>query len=289
MKNKLHHNAQKPAALLALALAVSGTIASTAHAQVTLTGDGSYSQPFTTGQNGVSASMQINTAGNYTWTDNSSIAGWYAVVNGSTPQQYRATNMAVAPTAVIYIPRASGTSGALGTNRATTNTGLTTFGVQIINSTGKTITELAVSYLGQQWQHNTGGADALTFQYSLDATSLASGTWTTVDALTFKSLYDSGTGNNTSLAPTGSSVAPGEAVSSSITGLALAAGATIWFRWVDEDNTGVDQALSIDDVSITSTFAAAPNVPEPSAWAPVAALTALALAGLRRWHRTGQN
>ncbi|AHF91986.1 hypothetical protein OPIT5_18915 [Opitutaceae bacterium TAV5] len=263
-------------------------ILTAAHAQVTLTGDGSYSQSFTTGQNGVSANTMINDAGTYAWTDNSSIAGWYAVVNGSTPAQYRATNMAVTPTDVIYIPRASGTSGALGTNRTTGNTGLTTFGVQIVNNTGKTITELAVSYFGQQWQHNTGGADALTFQYSLDATSLTTGIWTTVDALTFNSLYDSGTGANyASLASTGGSVAPGTTLSSSITGLALASGATIWFRWVDENNEGVDQALSIDDVSITSTFA--PNIPEPSAQALVAALTGLAIAGIRRWHRAGRS
>ncbi|EIQ01932.1 hypothetical protein OpiT1DRAFT_00509 [Opitutaceae bacterium TAV1] len=262
-------------------------ILTAAHAQVTLTGDGSYLQSFTTGQNGVSASMEINSPGTNTWTDNSSIAGWYAVVNGGTPAQYRATNMGVTPTDVIYIPRASGTSGAIGTLRMAGNTGLTTFGVQIVNNTGKTITELAVSYFGQQWQHNTGGADALTFQYSLNATSLATGTWTTVDALTFNSLYDSGTGNYVSLAPTGSSIAPGTTISSSITGLALASGATIWFRWVDENNEGVDQALSIDDVSITSTFA--PNIPEPSVQALVAALTGLAIAGIRRWHRAGRS
>ncbi|MDR1283147.1 MAG: hypothetical protein LBK99_20350 [Opitutaceae bacterium] len=296
MKNKLHHNAQKLAAFLAFALAVAVTviIASTAHAQVTLTGDGNYSQPFTPGEKGVNMlDTDITSPGYHTWTDNSSIAGWYAVVNGGTPAQYRSTTMGVTPTDVIYAARAKGPGFAFVSARSSTNTGFTAFGVRIANNTGKTITELAVSYLGQQWVWTNGGADALTFQYSLDATSLTTGTWTTVDALTFNSpLYSAvnGSGNTTSLVTNGA--LPPEmstTLSSSITGLTLASGATIWFRWVDVNNTGVDQVLGIDDVSITSTFAAAPNVPEPSAWVPVAALTALALAGLRRWRGTGQS
>lgn len=262
---------------------------SAAHAQVSLTGDGSYTQSFTTGINGVSADVMINSPGYYAWTDNSSIAGWYAVVNGNNaPTQYRATNMGVSPSDCVYLMRASGTSGALGTLRGSSNTGLTAFGVQITNNTGKTITELAVSYLGQQWQHNSGGADALNFQYSLDATSLTTGNWTTVDALSFKSLQDSNTGANyISLASTGSSIAPGKTISSSITGLTLASGATIWFRWVDQDNTGVDQALSIDDLSVTSTFASS-NIPEPSTYAVVMALVGLVVFGFGRAYLQGK-
>lgn len=253
--------------------------ATAARAQVIFTG--SYTQTFTTGTNGVSASTQINTAGNYTWTDNSTITGWYAVVNGATPTEYHASNINGnnGTPNNLKLARASGSSGALGTRRATNNSGFTAFGVQFVNSSGATITALDVSYLGQQWQHNSGGADALTFQYSLDATSLTTGTWTTVNALTFNSLFDSGDDTGLpSLAPTGSSVAPGVTIASSITGLSLAVGNAIWFRWVDVDNTGVDQTLTIDDLTVTA-------VPEPSTVAGLAGLAALVVGLGRRGRR----
>lgn len=265
------HSARTLAFLAALALLA----ASASRAQVNFTG--SYTQTFTEATNGVTGS--INTAAAYTWTDNSTIAGWYAAVNGSTPSQYRATNSNGNSGDVgIYLFRASGTSGALGTMRSSSNTGATYFGVQLANSTGSAIESFAVSYLGQQWQDNTGGSDTLTFQYSLDATSLTTGTWTTVSALSFSSVQDTNTGTNyVSLAPTGSSVAPSTSVSGSITGLGLASGATIWFRWVDENNTGVDDALSIDNLSITSSA-----VPEPSAYAVIAGVIGFTLAAFRR-------
>jgi hypothetical protein len=253
-------------------------------AQVSLTDTSAYTQAFTTGSNGVSSGTQINTAGIYTWTDNSSITGWFAVVNGSTATQYRASNTAAGQGDTgIYLARASGTSGALASLRSSSNTGFTAFGVQLANNTGSTISNFAVSYLGQQWQDNTGGVDTLTFQYSTDATSLTTGSWTTVSALSFSSLQDSNTGSNfISLTPTGSSVAPGTTVSSSITGLSLANGSNIWFRWVDENNTGVDDALSIDNLSITPTLS---SVPEPSAYAMLAGLAMLGAATLRRRSR----
>lgn len=271
--------------LKALAL-LSGLVilsASAARAQVVFTG--SYTQAFTTGLNGVDSGTMINTAGNYTWTDNSSIVGWYAVVDGATPAQYHATNTNGnngTPNA-LKLARASGTSGALGLQRSSTNTGFTAFGVQLTNSTEAAIGGFDISYLGQQWQDNTGGIDTLTFQYSTDATSLTTGTWTTVNDLAFGSVQDTNAGptNYVSLAPTGSSVAPGETISGTISGLTLAEGATIWFRWVDENNTGVDDVLTIDNLSITSTA-----IPEPASAALLLGIAGLAARlGLRSRRR----
>lgn len=248
-----------------------------ARAQVTFTG--SYTQTFTTGQDGVSSGTQVNTAGTYTWTDNSSILGWYAVVDGVTATQYHATNTnGNSGTPAIKLARASGTSGALGTLRSSSSTGLTAFGMQLTNSAGSAIGSFSVSYLGQQWQDNTGGVDTLTFQYSTDATSLTTGTWTTVSSLSFSSVQDTNTGTNyVSLAATGSSTAPGATVSGSISGLSLSNGSTIWFRWVDENNSGIDDALTIDNLSISSTA-----IPEPSTLAMLAGLVGLGFAATRR-------
>ena len=62
------------------------------------------------------------------------------------------------------------------------------FGVAFANNTGQLITSLDVSFTGEQWRLGTAGrADRLDFQYSLDATALDNGTWTSLDALDFVS------------------------------------------------------------------------------------------------------
>lgn len=267
------------AALSGLAL----LLAPVARAQVSF--NGVYTQSFTENTNGVNVSTSINAAANYTWTDNGSIIGWYAVVNGAAATGYHATNTNGnngTPNA-LKLARASGTSGALGTLRNSANTGLTTFGLQLTNTTGATIGSFDISYLGQQWQDNTGGVDSLTFQYSTDATSLSTGNWTTVAALSFDSVQNTNTGTNfVSLTPTGSSVPPGAAVAGSISSLSLANGSSIWFRWVDVDNTGIDDVLTIDNLSITSTA-----IPEPSAAALAAGLLGLLAGATRRRARRG--
>ena len=61
-----------------------------------------------------------------------------------------------------------------------------TIGAAFTNDTGSTVTTLAISYTGEQWRLGTlNRADRIDFQYSLDATSLTTGTWTDVDALDF--------------------------------------------------------------------------------------------------------
>src|SRR5205807_5406644 len=48
------------------------------------------------------------------------------------------------------------------------------------------ITQLTIQYTGEQWRLGaTGRADSLDFSYSLDASSLATGSWLDVAALSF--------------------------------------------------------------------------------------------------------
>jgi len=52
------------------------------------------------------------------------------------------------------------------------------FGVFFDNNTGSTIASLTIAYKGEEWRLGTAGrTDQLDFQYSLDATSLTTGTW----------------------------------------------------------------------------------------------------------------
>src|SRR5207244_6212230 len=70
-----------------------------------------------------------------------------------------------------------------------------TIGVSFTNNTGFTITGLIVKYLGEQWRLGTAnrGPDRLDFQYSADATSLTTGSWTTDPSFSFSSPVTTGT------------------------------------------------------------------------------------------------
>ncbi len=124
-------------------------------------------------------------------------------------------------------------------------------GAQFTNTTGSTITQLAIAYTGEQWRlgQNTVGrsADRLDFQLSTNATSLTSGTWVDYDTLDFASPVVAGTVG----ALNGNDAANRRAVSATLTGLSIPDNATFWIRWVDTDLVpGADDGLAIDDFSI---------------------------------------
>ena len=126
---------------------------------------------------------------------------------------------------------------------------ISTLGAQFQNNSGSTIDRLTIAYTGEQWRlGTTGRADQMDFQYSLDATSLTTGTWTNVDALDFASPVTTGATG----ALDGNAVANRTALSASIFGLSIGSGATFWIRWVDFDATSSDDGLGVDDFSLTA-------------------------------------
>ena len=63
---------------------------------------------------------------------------------------------------------------------------VSTVGACFRNDTGVPINQVTVGYTGEQWRLGTAGRnDRLDFQWSLDAVSLTTGTWTDADALDF--------------------------------------------------------------------------------------------------------
>ncbi len=157
------------------------------------------------------------------------------------------------------------------------------FGTSFTNTSGNPITSLTTGYRGEQWRLGTlGRADRLDFQYSLNATSLTTGTWVDVDALDFSSLVTTGTvglldgnANSTNL-------------STVISGLNIAVGATFWFRWQDFNATGSDDGLAIDDFSLNSRPTPPPLTPTVAIAANPASITeGSAISGLFTISRTG--
>jgi hypothetical protein len=130
-----------------------------------------------------------------------------------------------------------------------------------------------IAYTGEQWRlGTTNRADRLDFQYSLDATSLTTGTWQDADALDFNSPDTSGSVG----ARNGNDLANRTLLSATLP-LTVPAGGTFWLRWVDYDAAGADDGLAVDDFSLTAWGSPSVAVPESGR---TAGLLGLALAGL---------
>ncbi|HEV7474909.1 MAG TPA: DUF4214 domain-containing protein [Pyrinomonadaceae bacterium] len=190
-----------------------------------------------------------NTAGS---TTNTTLpAGWYITEQGGGArdnEQY-AVDTGGSTTGDIYsYGAAASTERALGELRSGTLIPL--FGAKFTNNTGATITSLDVAYTGEQWRfggvHSTV-ADRLDFQYSDNATDLSTGTYLDANALDFNPPVTTGTAG----ALDGNAAANRTAISSTISGLSIANGASFFIRFSDVDATGADDGLSVDDFSIT--------------------------------------
>jgi predicted extracellular nuclease len=220
------------ASLLAITL-----LAPVAHAQVNLTG-GTYSQDFDT---------LSNVAGS---TTNSALpAGWLIseTGGGARDNEQYAVDTGASNTGDTFSYGAAGaTERAIGSVRS--GTLVASYGACFTNGTGSALTTLQIAYTGEQWRLGTAArSDRLDFQYSLDATSLTTGSWTDVDALDFTTPNTATTG-----AKDGNAAGNRTAISASIGSLSIANGASFCIRWIDVDASGADDGLAIDDFSITA-------------------------------------
>lgn len=150
------------------------------------------------------------------------------------------------------------------------------YGARLLNDTGSVITSVTISYWGEMWRRGTTSATAgegLTFAYSLDATNLTTGTFTTVPGLAFNSPRDACSATQ-NIATVGNNAECRQLITATISGLTVANGQPVWIRWTDVDTSGSDDGMAIDDVNITvstdtisidptATGAASPNPAAP--------------------------
>ena len=131
-----------------------------------------------------------------------------------------------------------------------------TIGGTFTNNTGADLTSLSISYTGETWRIGAiNRTDKLSFQYSLDATSLSTGTWTDVTALDYVNTASTSTYSG------GTTPIQTAAVKSTISGITIPAGATFWIRWNDFNASGADDGTAIDDFSLAwgNPLTASPN------------------------------
>jgi hypothetical protein len=123
-----------------------------------------------------------------------------------------------------------------------------TIGALFTNNTGSTITSITIVYRGEQWRLGaTGRTDRLDFQFSVDAPSLSSGTWTDINDLDFLAPISVGTVG----ALVGNDTLNNNLVSFTIAGLNIESGSSFGLRWLDFNASGADDGLGIDDFILT--------------------------------------
>ena len=127
-----------------------------------------------------------------------------------------------------------------------------TIGASFINNTGVSISSISINYTGEQWRLGTASrVDRLDFQYSTNATTLNSGTYTDENGLDFTAPTTTGT-----LGALDGNLVANKTVISAITitfASPIPNGSPFWIRWTDLNASGSDDGLSIDDVTMTFT------------------------------------
>jgi uncharacterized repeat protein (TIGR01451 family) len=225
-------------------LNVVGLFTSPAQAQVSLTTLGSpYTQSFDT----------LPASASATWTNNSTIPGWYHARTGTGTTIVADTGTNTAGNLYSYGSTAATDRalGSLGSGNAAA--GNFFWGVRLQNNTGATITSLNVSYTGEQWRNSAAAAQTIAFSYLVGSPTVTGSlaefqsAGVVVPSLDFTSPITGGTAG----ALSGNLAANRTALTFTITGLSIPNGTEVMLRWSDPDHTGTDHGLSIDDFSVT--------------------------------------
>jgi len=213
---------------------------------------------------------------NSTWTDDTTLPGWFAARSGGTA--------AAGGITAINAGTGSSNAGALysfgvaGTNPVTDRAlgsvssgtpGTITYGVLFQAPAGININNINVSYTGEQWRdggNNSGAAQSLTVDYIISAVQpgvIATNVGTSAPALNFTSPTHAVT--TTGVALDGNAPANRTAISAGLTGVTVDGGQYLLLRWTDINDVGNDHALALDDLTITWTQVAA-TAPAAMTW-----------------------
>ena len=230
MNNRLDFIVASSIALLTSAGLILSMVAIPAVAQAPLPG-GTYTQNFDTLAN--------------TGTSSTTPTGWTFLEAGNNANTTYTAGTGSSNTGDTYSYGPAGSTDRAFGELSSANL-VSTLGVQFQNQTGSTVGSLSIQYTCEQWRRGSTAADALTFQYSTDATALNNGTWTALAGLNCSTVTTAG--NNTAL--NGNLPANRATINATITGLTIVNNSTFWLRWSGADASGNDDGLAIDDFSL---------------------------------------
>lgn len=215
------------------------------HAQTLISGIGT---PVTQDFNALSAAGSSNA-----WTNNSTLEGWYAAINGLTPSTYSA-NDGSTTTMGLYAFGSTGSSDrALGVvPGGSIGSSANYYAWRLKNTTGSTINVIKVSWYGEQWSQNsqTAAAQDIKLFYrtsSSEITSITSGSYTTADSRFLTPKFATG--------PTGAingNNASNRGLVVAYISVNLANNSEIMLRWQDVNDAN-NQIIALDDVSVVAT------------------------------------
>ncbi|MBK9147791.1 MAG: T9SS type A sorting domain-containing protein [Flavobacteriales bacterium] len=221
------------------AVAFLGAFASGQHSYTTI--GSPYTQDFS-----ALGTANISVAGGDLNLHSSSVNGWYFLESSGNTQMDAGTGSSGTGNS-YHFGLSGNTERAIGGLQSGSNN--PTIGFYLVNNTGSTITNAAIAYTGETWRIGTASRfDRIDFQFSTDATSLTTGTWTDVDALDYANVAAGATASGSML--------HSAAIGHTITGLSIANGATLFIRWTDFNASGADDGMGVDDFSFIGTAAA---------------------------------
>lgn len=221
------------------------------------------------------------------WTNDSTLAGWYAATTLTSSITAIGSNTGTTTTGGLYSYGVAGTNAlterALG--YATSNgftgasgTGIGALGLSFSNSNASSLSAFTLTYDGEQWRKDNTVTQSLTVQYQITSSAM-----TTANLVSATGWISAGSGLtfNSPVITTGAAALDGNAsanrvagLTTTISGLSWAPSDNLWIRFVDLNDTGNDHQLAVDNLSFSA-------VPEPSA-ALLGGLGFLALLRRRR-------
>ena len=126
------------------------------------------------------------------------------------------------------------------------------FGATFLNNSGQTVSSLDLAGVMEQWRTgaSAGVIERDVFEYSLDATSITTGTWTALPAF---DLVEKLTSSVSAAATNGSLIANQTAITARAN-LNWLSGTRLWIRWGDANDVSLDGIYAIDDFSLGVTL-----------------------------------
>ena len=231
--------------------------------------------------------------------DDVSVPGWHlrhpldpgAAENGfNSHQRFRMGTGQNSGSFWGFAPTADLAEKALGNVGGTTVAGSGAFmymGLQLINNTGQTLTQVTITYDGEQWRDGQSATgETMTVDYSLDATDAnwfhqttdpgaTVPTFVAIPALSYTAPVTESTATNGANVD-GNTAGRVPNITATLTDINWAPGQELWIRWGDTQLAGSgDDGLAIDEVRVQA------FVPEPAGLA-LLALGAVGLIGRRR-------
>lgn len=213
------------------------------------------------------------------WINDSTLAGWSLIFPNSAATAYSAS-AGTGTSGGFYSYGTAGSSeralGSLATNANVAVGSNQIMALAMTNNSGSVLDSFTLRYDGEQWR-NGGNANAqsLTVLYGFGSSFSTVASWTAAGA---------GFNFNSPVATASAAAVDGN-VAGRINGLGgtvlanWAPGETLWVRWSDNNDSGNDHGLAIDNVSLSVTTA----VPEPSTYAMLlAGLGAVGFVARRR-------